>query len=836
MVKIGYVKTPLKTIHENMILTKDGDIWAYYRIFPEETNPNNLEAMEKFKRGWANLFRKSLTRFKDFEIFMYPKDKQLGRRFEEIESDLAFDNISMAHDIIQRTNKNLKYQLGEVTEPDFVLGVRLRNIYSNDNPIEAIKRTTNDVTDKILIWLGKKEFVDLAAFEKVKAVEEELSRTISGRKGTRLTEEENVYLNRMNFLRNIEHNASFEATYRTRMTDTIIDPSTDYGFVHLNSDQGSSVCTFVPITNFENVNISYNHLFQFAQKMNFPCEFRIKAHYADSTGITGLSSKVGAAKRRYKNEGLEMARSGDQVTDKNVMARLSLNELSNELDNKEPIIQWVACFVVYGKNRSECKLRSDSLMDSLNNMQIKTARPTAKQLYLFYKFLQGNTIESMKDWVQLSNGTSLAETLFAVANNVGNHTGFYIGRVDSFMESETLAKSIRSSRNVVLFNILVANQGVEKAMTDSPHIAITGETGKGKSYLTKMLFFYSTLLKTKVLYIDPKKEMRKQFTRTINDPIMQNKYPEFIKLLKKIHYVTLDATKKENHGVLDPIVFLKDNNAKDTAHAMINSIYNMRDKDEIETAVLDNIDKVIEQRELGETVGLMTVVKNLMVDEDVKIRNAGKLLYKKIHGSILQLGFSDGETKGLSLNTRINVLEISGLDLPDQGTKVADYTDMNKKSVCLMLPLGRFCEQFGTENPEEYTIEIFDEAWIFEKAQGGKAILKSMRRVGRSMSNILIYSTQSVMDTADEEDHGNFGTIFAFDEPKERNEILEHVGLEVTERNIDLLGNMKKGQCFYKDIYNRVAKISVHNLFPEWDMALKTVKTTASSAAEKQFA
>src|SRR5699024_11250778 len=47
---------------------------------------------------------------------------------------------------------------------------------------------------------------------------------------------------------------------------------------------------------------------------------------------------------------------------------------------------------------------------------------------------------------------------------------------------------------------------------------------------------------------------------------------------------------------------------------------------------------------------------------------------------------------------------------------------------------------------EESTVVLFDESWIFNSSKNGRAIIKSMRRVGRSFNNTLIIVTQSVKD------------------------------------------------------------------------------------------
>lgn len=152
-----------------------------------------------------------------------------------------------------------------------------------------------------------------------------------------------------------------------------------------------------------------------------------------------------------------------------------------------------------------------------------------------------------------------------------------------------------------------------------------------------------------------------------------------------------------------------------------------------------------------------------------------------------------------------------------------------------MFALGAFCKHFGERNDDE-TLEIFDEAWILMQSSEGKAVIKSMRRVGRSKYNTLCLVTQSVHDAENEEDSTGFGTIFAFYEKSERKDILKHVGLEVTEKNLEWLDNMISGQCLYYDVYGNLNMISVHNLFEDIDPFLKPMKQTTSSVLENKYA
>ncbi len=106
-----------------------------------------------------------------------------------------------------------------------------------------------------------------------------------------------------------------------------------------------------------------------------------------------------------------------------------------------------------------------------------------------------------------------------------------------------------------------------------------------------------------------------------------------------------------------------------------------------------------------------------------------------------------------------------------------------------------------------------------------------MARIGRSANNLLIPVTQSVHDVKSD----NFGVLFAFDEDKEQPDILQHVGLPVNDDNIKELGNMVMGQCFMKDIYGRVEKITVDEPLVAMQRAYQTVKAGDTAQAEKAY-
>src|SRR5699024_3015989 len=70
------------------------------------------------------------------------------------------------------------------------------------------------------------------------------------------------------------------------------------------------------------------------------------------------------------------------------------------------------------------------------------------------------------------------------------------------------------------------------------------------------------------------------------------------------------------------------------------------------------------------------------------IKNAGDLLFQMSQGSVLQLIFSEGQSNGLTLDNKISILQVQDLDLPKEDDDPRFYSDSEKKSLCLMIPLA----------------------------------------------------------------------------------------------------------------------------------------------------
>lgn len=825
---------PIAKTDGNMALRKDGVVTAFYRVPNTPITITDTDKKKKHKITVSQVVKK-LAKYKYFEVSLIPRDYLLEEKMRDFSDDLADDSKVLGEQTLNRTVELLTKEMEIPYEYEWIVGINIEKTIVKNNLTEAVTNQLSEIAENIAGFLGFEVETLENWYEDYQEIESIIYRLLSPLKAKRLTNEELFYYQRYQFLTYIPHLREDVIANRTleNVTDTVITV-VEEGILKLSSIYGTSYLSILPIGCYSTIFNGF-HLGELLQRLNFPVWLKMKAEFIDKSGLNG---QMGRSNNRYRNIMNEAASTDTVQQDDILMGAYSLKDLMKKVGNKEELIRFGAYVTVAASNIKQLKQRRQSLLSYFQDMSVSLHEAGHDTPYLFQSLLYGQDLQvTTRKWNHLVTCKGFAELMLFTNTRSGNRIGWYIGRVDNRLTAwDNIDEAVQGSKNLVLFNATVANkEDIAGKVTKNPHLIITGATGNGKSYLAQLLFLLTSQQNVRILYIDPKRELREHYQKVISQPDFARRFPERKKQIENINFVTLDATLESNHGVLDPIVILEKENAQATAKNML--LYLLRQATQVEltqtTSLTNAITTVLERREAGETVGFNHVIELLCQDEDKKVVEVGEYFKAIIRNSILELAFSDGNVKGLSYDERVTVLEIADLSLPKDG--VEDISDHEANSICLMFALGAFCKHFGERNDDE-TLEIFDEAWILMQSSEGKAVIKSMRRVGRSKYNTLCLVTQSVHDAENEEDSTGFGTIFAFYEKSERKDILKHVGLEVTEKNLEWLDNMISGQCLYYDVYGNLNMISVHNLFEDIDPFLKPMKQTTSSVLENKYA
>lgn len=138
-----------------MLLTRTGDVLAYYRIKSESIPIQNKKVVENYKRKWRRFFEE-VTEYEDFHLKMYPQEFRLRERFNDLSLDLSKDSEDVGLYYLGETENILTSRLGNMTKNDFIIGIKLKNAFVKLD--ESLKENAfsifSNVTDAFVNLIG----------------------------------------------------------------------------------------------------------------------------------------------------------------------------------------------------------------------------------------------------------------------------------------------------------------------------------------------------------------------------------------------------------------------------------------------------------------------------------------------------------------------------------------------------------------------------------------------------------------------------------------------------------------------------------------------------------
>ena len=812
--------------HGNLMLRSNLDVYAMYEIPETIVNTVDITLKNEFKELVSDTLS-DLEIFGGFEVSTIPFSTEATHNYKFLEQDLAEDTKPFGLYLMKRQAEELKKQIGETSQDRFFLTIPLRNNHVSLDFKDGLKTAITDFSNRVMATIGSDVTFDEDWYERFEELNHEIYQTLLPLNGYMPKQDQTIFVNNNHYLRGMSVDRELEIIQVENNIDNFGSAGVsfeNYGILTLSDGAQTTYLAILPIA-IPPSNLSYNHFIERRRLLGFDTEVQTKAIFAKKNGFNSMQQRANRAKQKHKKTNEDIAMRNGIVRDEIGQAEALSEDLVKKSNRGETIISYLQSMFVYDDDYDRLQEKIKIVMRNFKKANIELARAKDDQIYLFYKHrLTEPLFENERRYLQTTTMAGFAESLFFTGQKVGSDVGLYMGRVDSRYDrwSGGYKEALQNSRNLVYYNLLQANKlDVEGKISFDGLVKVTGQMGMGKSFFVKQTFVMNSILKTKLLYFDPKAEVRKQFMKVLHEYESQGIYPEICDYIKQINFVTIDARNSENHGVLDPLVFLTGQEAKNLIISMIGEFYDLKQNEQFEKELLQMIEKYLVLRENGEKVGTKNIMEALTKSETDRVRITAELLLEKMSNSTLSLCFSDGQNKAISMSKRISIIEVTGLELPTSETSI---TENQRQSLVALYALGQFCYKFGSESKKE-SITFIDEAWFFNITDVGKEIIMKIRRTGRSFNNFLVFVSQSHKDSNSELDDTGFGTLFSFNSPTETDLILDTHGIVKSEETRKWVSSMSMGQCLFTDPFGRTERITIDGIVSEINPLCDTIET-----------
>ena len=812
--------------HGNLMLRSNLDVYAMYEIPETIVNTVDITLKNEFKELVSDTLS-DLEIFGGFEVSTIPFSTEATHNYKFLEQDLAEDTKPVGLYLMKRQAEELKKQIGETSQDRFFLTIPLRNNHVSLDFKDGLKTAITDFSNRVMATIGSDVTFDEDWYERFEALNHEIYQTLLPLNGYMPKQDQTIFVNNNHYLRGMSVDRELEIIQIENNIDNFGSAGVsfeNYGILTLSDGAQTTYLAILPIA-IPPSNLSYNHFIERRRLLGFDTEVQTKAIFAKKNGFNSMQQRANRAKQKHKKTNEDIAMRNGIVRDEIGQAEALSEDLVKKSNRGETIISYLQSMFVYDDDYDRLQEKIKIVMRNFKKANIELARAKDDQIYLFYKHrLTEPLFENERRYLQTTTIAGFAESLFFTGQKVGSDVGLYMGRVDSRYDrwSGGYKEALQNSRNLVYYNLLQANKlDVEGKISFDGLVKVTGQMGMGKSFFVKQMFVMNSILKTKLLYFDPKAEVRKQFMKVLHEYESQGIYPEICDYIKQINFVTIDARNSENHGVLDPLVFLTGQEAKNLIISMIGEFYDLKQNEQFEKELLQMIEKYLVLRENGEKVGTKNIMEALTKSDTDRVRITAELLLEKISNSTLSLCFSNGQNEAISMSKRISIIEVTGLELPTSETSI---TENQRQSLVALYALGQFCYKFGSESKKE-SITFIDEAWFFNITDVGREIIMKIRRTGRSFNNFLVFVSQSHKDSNSELDDTGFGTLFSFNSPTETDLILDTHGIVKSEETRKWVSSMSMGQCLFTDPFGRTERITIDGIVSEINPLCDTIET-----------
>lgn len=626
--------------------------------------------------------------------------------------------------------------------------------------------------------------------------------------------------------------------------------------------EGKTYAAFLPLS-YIPAKVAYNrNWMHHAASLPFPVDVSLRFEVIDPDRATRLIQRPINQAEAQAEEDHDAGVRQDETTQ---IQQESLREVKTEVKmGRKPIARWQAVFCVYDTDKEELRTKITQLIKHYADIQFDLVNPPLDQRELFYQSFPGGEIE-IEDWIHKTSTAYLASAQPWLTSTVGDkdNSGLYQGYT-VIRDAKNKAKK----GSPVFYDLLNVVDDEGRAPTE----AVAAESGYGKTVSRGLKSAYEDYHRGITQFIwDPK-----------GDFLSLVRYAEWMRLdPKKIKLINLQDPKTsvslDPFGIAevdftDPTNILDDrkSSAMDVLSTLLRKQLTGEDNSLVGDQMLQRaVDRELEKeeglplelvmelrnnasdRELNAEPcmqGIMATLKEWgQEDSDIPVQTdyasrarfmagamaetlrtqasatLGKLLFRRPS----QSGSLNIEQGDLVLFCAINMTTTEPGQEQSQKTLLPDIisgmmTDYIRSMLYIL--------------PDHYTKSAtFDEWHVIKRSARADALVKWLRRMGRSKRCMVRQLSQSALDFYNPNDPQSSRTSLAtvwcghVNSDDEAAASCDLLSIEPSRANLNTLKGLGKGQFLFRDAFDRVAFVQVEILDDE---LLKRFATDAKAKEE----
>lgn len=583
---------------------------------------------------------------------------------------------------------------------------------------------------------------------------------------------------------------------------------TENRYLKIEHDKKTSYQSFLVLTNIpDEIDYPGTEWIYMLQNMKIQAEVCITCK---ATEHKEALRKLGYKKREIKSQMQNVAEAEEDMPEDLLEGRDYAVALESELKAaKFPTIKAAVTICAAADNKEEVEEKAAIIKNAYEDINFTIERPIADQFKLFMQCIP-SVSTTIKDYVMQVTPNMLASGVIGATHELGDNQGPYIGTTGI------------EGKFVYLY------MGLACLMNKSASATFYGNLGVGKSFAANLLLILIVLYSGGYgLIFDPKGE--------------RGHWAEEMEIFKGLITIVKLSPNEEDKGKLDPYNVYPDeiDMANELAVNLLSELFKLAPTSDEYTVLLAAAKRMKDTKDESKpSMERFTEILDTFDKEDELYKLAQKVARRirlQKENGMCGLLFGDGTEQAISLDNRINILQIQNLKLPSPDTKKEDYTTEETLSTVLMMVISHFAKKFALIERDVFSLILFDESWSLGKTKEGVKLYDFLTRMGRSLFTGCIFNGHSVEDLPTEAIKNTITYKFCFctSNDKEAERMVKYLGLENTKENRAIIKNLQNGQCLFQDMDGHVGKLTFDAVFQDFIDVFSTTPKTKKDQEEK---